>query len=301
MDPRGDHSDHGDGERADPRASRRQCVQGEEPQEPGDAVDDQHVERQHAGECGAPRRHAREGEGGDDDQDGRPEEHLPRGQRQHVDLVAALHDLDHHGAARPAQAPCDRHQAGRYAVQLPGRDDEDEADERQPYGGPLQSAHPFAEERPRQEQQPERHGVGEHRRLSRPGVREGPHRAGDEAARLQEADEHCEAESDWAQGSPEREQESEEAEHREYGSQGRKGVRFHVVQADLGQHPSVAPDEGQSDQGRCAEVAPSGVVALISPGAHRARSGATRSVTRGSDEGSPPGLQAATHAGGAPR
>jgi len=61
------------------------------------------------------------------------------------------------------------------------------------HGGPLHAAQALAEERPRQQQQPERHRVDEHRGLAGPTALQRPREQADEARGLQEPDDDGEA------------------------------------------------------------------------------------------------------------
>ena len=99
----------------------------------------------------------------EDDQRQRAERHLPGGERQHIDVMPSLHQLDDHGARRPGEAAEHGEHAAEHAVQLPRADHQHEAGERQAHGEPLHAAQAFAEEGPGEQQEPERHGVGEHR------------------------------------------------------------------------------------------------------------------------------------------
>jgi hypothetical protein len=199
------------------------------------------------------------GQLGQQHQGHRADDHLPGGQHQQVHRLAAAQALQQHGADRPAHRRTNpQHLAEQAGMHVPGLDDQQQS--AQGGGGrqPLLATHPLAQQRPGQQQGPDRHGEDQHRRLAGPPFHQRPGLQGHEAGDLHQAQHGGLPRGHQSHGLAHqlhRHHQGHGAAHAALGGQG-KGRGIH--EALLEQHPGVTPGTRQDDQRQRWQIAGEG-------------------------------------------
>ncbi len=170
------------------------------------------------------------------------DEHLPCDEVQGVERMLALEVLGRDRAGRPPEAGEDRPQLGaEVAAPVPRLDDERKPRHRRRDGDPLDAANALVQDRPRDEQCPERHREHEHRRAARTAAGERHGGRGEVHGGLEKSGDDDGEPRRGPQRAPLHDERDEEHEHREPRALHVEHHRRRVLERELHHDPVEAP------------------------------------------------------------